>query len=488
MGTVIMTGQLYVDGGWVDASSDLSEAVLNPATEEVLADIPQGSVADARRAIDAARQAFDEGPWPRMSVRERADVMLRMGEVMRRRAPEIVELNVAEAGSVRWQAEMIHTRFPIDYWFDLVERLLPRFAFEEPMLPHGGYGMTQGVVAREPVGVASLITAYNFPFMLNMVKVAPALAAGCTVVLKPSPYTPLEALILGEIADEAELPRGVLNVVTGGVDVGTELSTNPKVDLVSFTGSDVVGRQIYKQASDSLKKVVLELGGKSANIVCADADLDQAVADVVFNTTIQAGQGCSLMTRTLVERPVYDELLARVKAALDALKVGDPADPTVTMGPLIREAQRRKVESLISTGIADGAEVAYGGGRPAGLDKGYFVEPTVFTNVDNAAAIAQTEFFGPVGIVTPFDTEDEAIRLANGNVYGLGGGVWSANAEKAYAIAKRIRTGMVIVNGQGGFNFDVTFGGYGHSGLGRERGAAGISEYLEYKSIVWPVG
>lgn len=489
--TSIMSGadyRLYIGGSWEHGTGDGSVSVLNPATEEVIAEVPQASVDDVRRAIDSARTAFDEGPWPRLPVRERCAVMRRMGEIMQRRAAEITDLNVSEAGSVRWQAQMIHTQFPIDYWMDLVDRVVPRFAFDEPLMPQAAYGMSQGVIAREPFGVAALITAYNFPWELNLMKLGPALATGCCVVLKPSPYTPLEALILGEIAEEAGLPPGVLNVVTGDVDAGTELTTNRKVDLVSFTGSDAVGRKICAQASGTLKKVVLELGGKSANIICEDADIERAVGDVVFNFTIQAGQGCSLMTRAFVHESIYEEVLSRTSAALDAIKVGDPSDPEVTMGPLIREAQRQKVESLIRTGLEEGAQIAYGGGRPAGLDKGFFVEPTVFVNVDNSSTIAQTEFFGPVGILAPFRTEEEALTLANDSAYGLGGGVWSSDTARAYRIARQVRTGMVMVNGQGGFNFDAPFGGYGHSGLGRERGAAALSEYLEHKSIVWGVG
>ncbi|MCU4183357.1 aldehyde dehydrogenase family protein [Acidiferrimicrobium sp. IK] len=487
--TDVWKSHLYIDGKWVDASSGETIAVVNPATEATIAEVPQASVADVQRAIDAARRAFDDGPWPRMEPRERAAVLRRMGEIMRRRSAELIALNVAEAGSTQMLAAFLQVGLPIDHLLDMADRVLPAFAFEEGVLPSIGQGIGQGVVVREPLGVAALITAYNFPLFLNLFKLGPALASGCTVVLKPSPYTPLEALVLGDVAEEAGLPPGVLNVVTGDIAAGTELTTNPKVDAVSFTGSDAVGRQIYGQAAPTMKKVILELGGKSANILCDDTDLDKAVVDVIGGFTTHSGQGCSLLTRTLVHESIHDELVARVKAALDYMKVGDPADESVTMGPLIREAQRQKVEGLIRAGLDEGAQLAYGGGRPAGLDKGFFVEPTLFVGVDNTMTIARKEFFGPVGVVIPFRTDDEAVALANDSDFGLGGGVWSGDPIRAYQIARRIRTGMVTVNGGGGgLNPNTPFGGYKQSGLGREWGAAGLDEFLQRKSIVWSAG
>jgi aldehyde dehydrogenase (NAD+) len=336
--------------------------------------------------------------------------------------------------------------------------------------------------------VAGLISAYNFPFFLNLFKLAPALAAGCTTVLKPSPYTPLEALIIGEIADEAGLPPGVLNIVTGDVAAGEALTRHPMVDMVSFTGSDAVGRKVYTQGADTLKKVVLELGGKSANVILDDANLEKVVGDVIAGFTIHAGQGCSLLTRTIVHESLHDELVSRVKAGLDYVKVGDPGDPATAMGPLISAQQRAKVEELIRVGQQEGAHIAHGGGRPAHLDRGFFVEPTLFTGVGNAMQIAQKEFFGPVGIVIPFRTEDEAVRLANESQFGLGGGVWSGDPVRAYNIARQLRTGTVILNGGGGgLSPHAAFGGYKQSGLGREWGEHGLSEFLQTKSISWGV-
>lgn len=480
--------RLYIDGQWTDGEGDQVIRVVNPATEEEFATVPQASTKDVIRAISAARRAFDDGPWPRMSPRERSAVLSRMADVMERRKDELVDLNIREAGSVRPLAETIQVDIPIVHFRDTAERVLLGFPFEQAMLPMAGQGLGQGVVRKEPAGVAGLISAYNFPLFLNLFKIGPALAAGCTAVLKPAPTTPLEALVLGEIAEEAELPAGVLNVVTGDTEAGQELTTNPMVDVVSFTGSDSVGRIVAKQASSTLKKVVLELGGKSANIICDDADLMKALPSVLMGIVTHAGQGCALLTRTLVHRSLHDDLVAMAKQALATIKTGDPADPSVTMGPLISAAQRDKVENLIATGVDEGAKIEFGGGRPAGLSRGFFVEPTLLTGVDNAMVVAQKEFFGPVGVVIPFDDDTEAVRLANESDYGLAGGVWSKDPVRAYGIAKQIRAGHISVNGGGaGLSPHGPFGGYKQSGLGREWGVYGLEEFLESKTVDWPV-
>jgi aldehyde dehydrogenase (NAD+) len=480
--------RLYVDGAWTDSEGDELIEVRNPATEEVIGVVPQGTAADVRRAIAAARRAFDEGPWPRLPAAERAEVLLRFAAAMERRLPEIIDLNIAEAGSVRPLAESIQVGIPVAHFRDMAERVVPTFDWERPIAPFVGLGIGQGVIRREPFGVAALVSAYNFPFFLSVMKLAPALASGCTVVLKPAPTTPLEVLLLGEIADEAGLPPGVLNIVTGDIAAGQELTTSPGVDLVSFTGSDAVGRLVYEQAAPSLKKVVLELGGKSASIITEDANLELAIPDVLMNFLTHAGQGCSLFTRTLVHESIHDDLVAGVKAALDYVKVGNPADPATGLGPLISEAQRGKVEALIRAGQDEGAQIAYGGGRPAGLDKGYFVEPTLFTGVDNGMKIARTEFFGPVGVVIPFTDDADAIAKANDNPYGLAAGVRSKDPARAYEIAKQLRAGTVIINGGGGgLSPHAAFGGYKQSGLGREWGEHGLSEFLQTKTITWGV-
>lgn len=480
--------RLYIDGGWIDGEGATRLEVVNPATEAVIGSVPQATRGDVVRAIEAARRAFDDGPWPRMSPQDRAKAMLRMAAVMERRMSDIVELNIAEAGSVRPLAESVQVGIPLQHFRDMAERVMPSFAWEKPIMPFVGAGIGQGVLRREPFGVVGLISAYNFPFFLSIMKLAPALAAGCTAVLKPAPTTPLEALLLAEFAHEAELPPGVLNVVTGDIEAGQELTSNPMVDLVSFTGSDTVGRMVYSQAAPTLKKVVLELGGKSANIVCDDANIDLAVTDVLRGITVHAGQGCSLLTRTLVHRSRHDELVERAVAGLANVTVGDPAAPGTAMGPLISEAQRDKVEKLIRTGEEEGGRIRFGGRRPAGLDKGFFVEPTLFTDVDNSKTIARTEFFGPAGVIIPFDDDAEAVRIANDSPYGLAAATWAADPVRAYRIAQQIRAGYVTVNGGGGgLSPHAAFGGYKESGLGREWGEHGLDEFLQTKTIAWGV-
>lgn len=487
--TPLATRGLFIDGAWTGGVGEQTLEVLNPATEEIIAQVPQATPADIDAAVTAARRAFDEGPWPSMSRAERGRILAAFADELTRRRAELVELNITEAGSTRMLAEFLQVGTPIDHFSDMVHRVLPAFPFEAPAAPVLGQGIGQGIVVREPYGVAALITAFNFPFLLNLAKVGPALAAGCTVVLKSSPYTPLEALILGEIAETAGLPPGVLNIVTGDVDAGEALTRHPGVDIVSFTGSDAVGRKVYSQGAESIKKVVLELGGKSANIILDDTDLDKVMESVLGGFITHAGQGCALQTRILVHQSLHDDLVARVVGTLGFISVGDPSDPAVMMGPLIREVQRQRVEALIATGIDEGAQIAFGGNRPAHLNRGFFLEPTLFVGVDNSMRIAQEEFFGPVAVVIPFSDDDEAVRIANDSRYGLSGGVWSADPLRAAAVARRLRTGMVVINGGGGgLNPAAPFGGYKHSGIGREFGQFGLSEYLQHKALQWPVG
>ncbi|CAJ1587068.1 aldehyde dehydrogenase family protein [[Mycobacterium] wendilense] len=487
--TQLATRKLFIDGAWTEGATEETLAVINPATEETIAEVPQASPADIDAAVGAARRAFDDGPWPRMSPAERGRILAAMADELTRRRAELVELNIAEAGSTRMLADILQVGTPIDHFSDLAHRVLPQFAFEESVRPVVGNGIGQGQVLREPYGVAALITAFNFPFLLNLAKVGPALAAGCTAVLKSSPYTPLEALLLGEIAEAAGLPPGTLNIVTGDLAAGERLTTHPDVDIVSFTGSDTVGRKVYAQGAATIKKVVLELGGKSANIILDDADLDKALESVLAGIVTHAGQGCALLTRILVHESLHDDLVNRIVGVLGFIGVGDPSDPATMMGPLIRDVQRQRVEALIAAGVEEGAQIAFGGKRPAHLDRGYFLEPTLFVGVDNGMRIAQEEFFGPVGVVIPFRDDAEAVRIANDSRYGLAGGVWSADPVRAAEVARKLRTGMVVINGGGGgLNPAAPFGGYKQSGIGREFGEFGLSEFLQHKALQWPVG
>jgi len=487
------TYKLFIDGQFVDSTGDNTIKVINPATEEVIGLVPEGTVEDSKRAVAAARKAFDDGPWGRYTPRERGAVLVKMADIMQRRFAELVDLNIAEAGSIRPLAEFLQVGVPVNAMRDFGDRIVYQYDWEKavpPFLNAGGVmGIQQGIVQRTAIGVASLITAYNFPLFLNVFKLAPALAAGCTVILKPSPDTPLEALVLGEIADEAGLPAGVLNIIPAGIEASAELTTNRAVDMVSFTGSDVVGRRVYSQGADTLKRVVLELGGKSANIITEGVDLEKVVPNILNNFLTHSGQGCSLQTRTLVHESLLGEVTSAIKAALDHVKIGDPADPSVGMGPLISEKQRAHVEGIIKAGRDEGAELIYGGGRPAGLEKGFFVEPTVFVTTDNAKTVAQKEAFGPISTIIPFKDDAEAVRIANHSDFGLGGGVWAKDPVRALGIARQLRTGQVTINGGGADLSPWTpFGGWKQSGLGREWGEAGLEEYLQTKSIIWPAG
>jgi aldehyde dehydrogenase (NAD+) len=481
--------RLYIDGAWVDASGEGQVAVVNPATEAVVAHVPQASVADVERAVAAARRAFDEGPWPRLSPRERSDVLTRFVQTIADRRAELVDLIIAEAGSARSIAQMMQFDTPMRYasWF--AERAAT-FPFVEALLPQvSPRGLGQGAILKEPAGVVAAITPFNFPLYLNLVKIVPALAVGCTVVLKPSPLTPLEALVLGEIAEAAGLPAGVLNVVTGDVAESEYLTTHPAVDMVSFTGSDAVGKLIMGQAAQGLKKVLLELGGKSPNIVFAGSDIAKFATSAAFAFTIHAGQGCALPTRIIAQREIYADVVDAVAAALRNIKVGDPNEPGVGMGPLIRESQRARVERYVATGKEEGARLACGGGRPPGLDRGFYFEPTLFADVGSTMTIAQEEIFGPVGVAIPFDDEDDAVRIANDTRYGLAAGVWHPDPVRAFELARRIQSGTVTINGGGGGpHLWGPFGGYKQSGIGREFGDYGLLEYTQLKTVSWSAG
>ena len=486
--------KLYIDGAW-HAAEGGREAVVNPATEEVIGYAPVASLAQVEAAISAARSAFDDGPWPVMSMDERVAIMDRMVAALRARQADIAALIMAEVGCAREIAHVMQVANPINHLVSTIKcasrdapEQLPVEIGPNMFAPGGPMNIGGITVVREPIGVVSAITAYNFPFLLNLAKIGPALLAGCTMVLKPSPFTPWSALLLGEIAEEIGLPRGVLNIVTGGIAEGKALCTDTRIDMVTFTGSEEVGAAIMAQASPTLKKVHLELGGKSAMIVRHDADVARAAAMAVGFISINAGQGCAITSRLLVHNSIRPAFVAAAAAIAAQIKVGDPSDPTVTMGPLIRESQRAKVEHYIELGKAAGATLVCGGGRPAGLNKGFFTELTLFDEVTNDMAIAQDEIFGPVGCIIGFDDDDEAIRIANDSRYGLSGAIETADAAVGYAMALRIRTGSVALNGGTGTMSFAPIGGYKRSGIGREYGPHWLREYQHEKSVFYPIG
>jgi len=486
--------RLYFGGEWVAGTRE-RDAVLNPATEEVIGHAPVGTLADVQAAIAAAREAFDHGPWPWLSMVERAAVMQRLYDALLARRARIVALIIAEVGcaqgvtnAMQVDAPLAHFRSALEHCVREQSMQLPVEATPNMFDPAGPQVLGGTTVFREPVGVVAGITGYNFPFLLNLSKIVPALLAGNTLVLKPSPFTPFSALLFGEVAAEAGLSAGVLNIVTGGLEVGALLTTDPRVDMVTFTGSEAVGATIMAQAAPTLKRVHLELGGKSAMIVRADADIARAAAMAVAVLSVNAGQGCALLTRLLVQHSVKREFVETMKAVSAHWKIGNPADPAVMMGPLIRESQRAKVERLIQSGLDEGAKLVHGGGRPAGLEKGFFTEITLFDDVANSMTIAQEEVFGPVGVVIGFESDDEAVQIANDSRYGLNGAIETADAAAGFAMARRIRTGSVALNGGTGKMSFAPIGGYKRSGVGREYGPDWLREYQQEKSVFYPVG
>ena len=481
-------GSLYIGGEFVACDAAAREAVLNPSTEEVIGMAPVGGMREADAAIAAARRAFDEGPWPRFSPRQRAEVLTRMHDVLMQRAEAICELITLEAGSVRSQTRARQFDLPMKHFRYFIEAgqqaQVTALAPELTPTPKGAKMLGSGFVVREPVGVVSAITPYNYPFFLDVVKVAPALMTGNTCVLKPSPYTPFEAMVLAEAAHEAGLPPGVLNVITGDNAAARLLTTDARVDMVTFTGSDSVGAAIAAQCAPGLKRVLLELGGKSALIVRQDADIDLAVTTALRGFTSHAGQGCAMNTRCLVHNAVRPEFARRLAEQARAVKLGDTLDPATQMGPLIRAVARDRTERYVALGLDAGARLIAGGHRPSHLKRGFFHEPTLFDDVDNASAIAQEEIFGPVGVIIGFDSDDEALRIANDSKFGLRGGIVSADVGRAYEMALQLRSGGVTLNGGAGTQLsNGPFGGIKRSGYGRELGLEGLHEYTQQKLI-----
>jgi aldehyde dehydrogenase (NAD+) len=473
-----------IDGRLVASSSGATFETLNPATEEVLGVAADGTPADLDAAIDAARRAFDDTSWSTDHA-FRAHCLRQLRDAMTAHSDELRDLTIAEVGAPRFLTTLAQLDTPVadlSYAADLAES----YEWERDLGEASPAGIrSRRTVRREAAGVVGAITPWNFPHQINLAKVGPALAAGCTVVLKPAPDTPWAAAVVAHLAaTETDLPAGVLNVVNSSDHaLGAQLSRDPRVDVLSFTGSTDTGRKVMVAAAESLTRVFLELGGKSAFVILDDADLGSAAALAAFTACTHAGQGCAITTRLLVPRTRYDEAVDATAATMAALGAGDPQQPGTICGPLISARQRDRVEGYLALAREEGGTFATGGGRPADRDRGFFVEPTLIVGLDNSAQVAREEIFGPVLTVIAHDGDDDAVSIANDSPYGLSGAVHSGDPERAWAVARRIRTGTLSINGGVWYGGDVPFGGYKASGIGREMGVAGFEEYLETKSI-----
>jgi aldehyde dehydrogenase (NAD+) len=476
---------LFIGGEFVDSAGGETCESHNPSTGEAVARVAKGTPQDMERAIGAARDAFDRGPWPRMTPADRASVMGRAFEIMQRRQDELAQLEAEDAGHTMRMASLFTVPYAIEFWRHLTE-LGARFDYEEPVEPYHFPSPTWHFVLREPFGVCAGITPWNFPFLMVTWKLAPALITGNTIVLKPAMETPLTALAMAEIIEEAGFPPGVVNIVPGpGPSAGEALVTDPRVDKVSFTGSTEVGRRIMQLASGTLKKVTLELGGKSPNILLDDADLDIALPGSLWATLMHQGQACESGTRMFVPSSMYDEVTARLVELAEGLTVGSAMDFSSDLGPILNRTQFDVVERYVQIGQDEGAKLLTGGHRVTdGLPEGgHYYAPTIFGDVDNGMKIAQEEIFGPVLAVIRYDGVDEAITMANDSIYGLAGGVWSRDIPRALSVARRLRTGTVWVNDWHLLSPAAPHGGYKQSGVGREFGPWGISEHLQVKYV-----
>lgn len=466
--------QFYIDGQWVDPVAPKTLAVINPSNEETIAEISLGSKADVDKAVAAARRAFET--FSVTSKEERVALLEKILEIYQRRYAEFVETISLEMGAPVWLSQAAQAATGVMHLTQAI-KTLKEFQFETVQ---GSTG-----IVYEPVGVVGMITPWNWPINQIMCKVAPAIAAGCTMVLKPTEVAPLNAMLLAEVLDEAGVPPGVFNLVNGdGPTVGEAMSAHPGIDMMSFTGSTRAGIAVAKAAADSVKRVTQELGGKSANIVLDDADLAKAVADGIMGCFMNSGQSCNAPTRMFVPRDRHAEAIEVAKATVAAVTVADSFAEGMNMGPVVSDAQFKKIQGLIQKGIDEGATLVAGGlGRPEGMERGYFVRPTVFAGVSHDMTISREEIFGPVLAILPYDTEEDAIRMANDTPYGLSGYVQSGSLERARKVASRLRTGNVHLNGAGP-DFNAPFGGYKQSGTGREWGDHGFKEFLEVKAVM----
>ncbi len=479
---VAQPDRLFIEGAWTKVSGEHRLELVNPATEQVFGSVVAAGPLEVERAVAAARRAFDEGPWPRLSVQQRTAAMRALAEALCRRSAALESCWLGQVGTPIAIAHGSSAKATelLEYYANLAES----YPFEDAR-PSAGYMSKVAMVVREPVGVVAAIAPWNGPYASLMIKLAPALAAGCTVILKPSPETPLEAFLIAEAVEEAGLPPGVVNLLPADREVSDLLVRHPGIDKVAFTGSTAAGLHIAQVCAGRMARYTMELGGKSAAIVLDDfapEALGPALAPLV---TMMTGQVCINYSRVLVPRAKRDTYAQSLAAAMAATRVGDPLDPKTWMGPLAMRRQHDRVTDYIAQGVACGARIAAGGGRPHGLERGYFIEPTVFTDVTSDMVIAREEIFGPVTAVIAYDSEEEAIRIANDSEFGLSGGVFTQDTDRAYAIARQIRSGHITQNGR---DFDLTnpFGGFKQSGLGREGGPEGLEAFTEVKTVFLP--